>query len=127
MPLVCPACGHAALGVSAALELGSDARSDEITLQIAECSSCRFSGIAVYEESRRGGFDSESVDHRAYRAPPESVAALKERLAGCPRPRDPRCRCAAHKALGRRNAQGRWAGLRDYELGPPMPVRYRRD
>ena len=117
MTLVCPACGRAALRVAEGIEILRDSRSDEITLQVVECTSCEFQGIAVYEESRRGGLGDESVDHRAYHVPREQAAHLRETLASCPKPSDPRCQCAAHADLGSRDARGRWSGLQGFDLG----------
>jgi C4-type Zn-finger protein len=47
MPLVCPECSSASLNVTARLELPPDSRSDEITVQIVQCSQCGFSAAAV--------------------------------------------------------------------------------
>lgn len=62
------------------LELGPDHRSDERTLQTIECSNCSFKGIAVYEESRRGSFDSESWHHDGYRVPIEVFEEVKKAI-----------------------------------------------
>jgi hypothetical protein len=111
LALVCPDCAARSLTITSSLELPPDSRSDEITLQVVRCTRCRFSAIAVYEESRRGGFDSESVDHRGFRVSADDVQAIEKTISACPRPRDPRCKCAAHRALGGRDAGGRWNGL----------------
>jgi hypothetical protein len=126
MALVCPRCRDDTLVISASLELPGDCRSDEITVQVVDCAACGFEGLAVYEESRRGGFDSESVDHRAHAAAPEVVGSLRRQLAGCRQHANPRCRCAAHVALGEKNANGRWIGLQRYDLGPRMPIGFRK-
>ena len=61
MAFVCPECHTSeSLRITRSLELPPDSRSDEITLQIIRCSSCRFAGVAVYEESRRGRLDDET-------------------------------------------------------------------
>ena len=122
MPFTCPECLRSALAISLSLELPPDARSDEITVQVVSCAGCGFEGLAVYEESRRGGFDSEVVDHRGYRVPLEAVTAIRRKIARCPNRRNPRCRCATHTFLGKTNAHGRWVGLRDVELGPSFPM-----
>ncbi len=67
MPFQCPECSTKTLKITHKLELPPDSRSDEITLQIIECSGCGFGGIAVYEESRRGALDDDSFDHTGYR------------------------------------------------------------
>jgi hypothetical protein len=105
------------------MELPADSRSDEITLQVVSCAGCGFAGIAVYEESRRGSLDTESVDHRGYRATPEDVAAVRRTISKCNNPRNPRCKCAAHTKLGRTNSWGRWVGLQALDLGPRFDMR----
>jgi len=118
MPFQCPSCEQrGGLRIAQAIELPPDSRSDEIALQIVCCDRCDFAGIAVYQESRRGTLDSESFDHTGYRV---SVAALKQvraTISRCSKPRDPRCTCAAHRALGSRDRSGRWNGLAEIELG----------
>lgn len=123
MPFVCPECASKSLNVTASLELPPDSRSDEITLQVVRCAQCQFSAFAVYEESRRGRLDSESVDHRGFRVSAEDVRAIEETISACPRPRDRRCGCAAHRALGGKDAGGRWSGLRDRRGGTWFPIR----
>ena len=117
MPFLCPECGSMSLSIVQSIELPYDARSDEITLQVVECSGCRFSGIAVYEESRRGGLDSESVDHQGYRVSAEVLGTLKRTISRCPRPREPRCGCRTHATLGRRNELSRWDWLERTNVG----------
>ena len=78
MSFLCPECSSRSLNIILSLELPPDSRSDEITLQTVECSQCGFSGIAVYEESRRGALDSESVDHYSYRVGVDDLRALKK-------------------------------------------------
>jgi hypothetical protein len=116
MPFQCPECSRSSLKVAQRIELPPDSRSDEITLQIVTCSQCDFAAIAVYEESRRGALFDESVDHRAYRTTPADLKALRRAIRNCPKPRDPRCRCASHQRLGRQDASGRWDGLSDVHL-----------
>lgn len=74
----CPGCMKKDLKITHSMELGPDHRSDERSLQTIECSNCGFKGIAVYEESRRGAFDSESWHHDGYRVPIEVFEAVKE-------------------------------------------------
>ena len=55
MPYTCPQCSKDdSLIVTAMIELLPDEWSDEIEVEIVECSCCRFRGVAVDEESRRG-------------------------------------------------------------------------
>ena len=117
MPFQCPECSTAkSLRITSRLELPPDSRSDEITLQIVKCSRCAFAGIAVYQESRRGALDSESVDHTGYRVNAGDWKALQEVIKRCPTPSKWRCRCAAHRKLGRTDATGRWNALGDVAL-----------
>ncbi len=116
MPFLCPECSEPkSLGIALKIELPPDSRSDEITLQVVECYRCGFEGIAVYEESRRGALGSESFHHIGYRVSKEDLKALRRTIKACPRPTDWRCRCSAHRVLGRRDASGRWSGLDDID------------
>ena len=118
MPFTCPQCSTpSALSIVHRLELPSDSRSDEITLQIVECAQCGFAGIAVYEESRRGSLDSDSFDHTGYRVSARDLAVLRKAISQCSQPGNPRCSCAAHRTYGRRNVAARWSGLEDVSLG----------
>ena len=113
MPFQCPECSSSprSLKIEARIELPPDSRSDEIALQIVVCSRCHFSGIAVYEESRRGALDSESFTHVGYRVSAESVSKLRRMIRQCPAPKNPRCRCSVHQELGGKDPSGRWIGL----------------
>lgn len=122
MPFRCPQCGGSTLRITRRLELPPDSRSDEITLQVIRCSSCGFGGIAVYQESRRGGLDGESVDHSGYRVRPADLRALERQIRACPRPGDRRCSCSTHRTVGRRNEYGRWVGLDDLEWEERFPI-----
>jgi hypothetical protein len=123
MPFKCPQCSTpGSLAIVHRLELPPDSRSDEITLQIVQCSRCLFGGIAVYEESRRGALDSESFDHRGFRIDVASLSALKKAISQCPKPRNWRCKCATHRKLGRHDASGRWTGLDDVDIGQSFPM-----
>ena len=116
MSFLCPDCSTAGtLKIVSRLELPPDSRSDEITLQIVQCSRCGFEGIAVYEESRRGAMGGESVDHRGYYVSESDLQELKQQMKKCPSPRNARCACAVHRRLGGKDASGRWDGLADIE------------
>ena len=124
MPFTCPACSVSrSLTIDATLELPPDSRSDEIAVQLIHCSRCDFTGIAVYEESRRGSLDSESVDHYGYSVSAAELDDIRELIRFCPAPRKPRCNCAAHRQLGARNASGRWSGLREIRRRNSFPIR----
>ena len=118
----CPECGAAELRVIASLEVGADSRSDEITVQVAECGACGLLAAAVYEESRRGSLDSEAWDHDGYRMPADRAAELLRLVQSCPRPRDASCTCPAHTALGVTDETGRWAGLGAWGAGSRFPL-----
>jgi len=96
MPLQCPECEAAALRIKEALELGPDARSDEVSLQIVRCGACGLETVAVYEESRRGALDREQVNHTAYPATDDAMAEIARLIRSCTRPKDGACRCGAH-------------------------------
>ena len=109
-------CNTKSLNITLSLELPYDSRSDEITLQVVECRQCEFGALAVYEESRRGALDSDSFDHSGYRIAAKVLAAVRRLMQRCPRPKDPRCRCAAHRRLGSRDASARWKRLEGIEV-----------
>jgi C4-type Zn-finger protein len=111
---VCPACSRqGSLKIVRSIELPPDSRSDEITLQIVQCSDCGFAGIAVYEESRRGPLDSESFHHTGYHVSKSQLGDLRKAMRSCPQPGNARCQCRAHQTLGKTDASGRWGGLHD--------------
>lgn len=125
MSFRCPECAAPnSLTIVRSIELPPDSRSDEIALQIVECVGCGFAGIAVYQESRRGALGDESVDHTGYVVSSSDLKAVRDTMARCPNPRNRRCRCAAHRALGKRDPTGRWDGLADvrFQRGFPMEL-----
>ncbi len=111
MSFRCPACTTHTLAIILRLELPPDSRWDEITLQTLACTRCGFTGVAVYQESRRGALDREIVHHEGFRLAPAEQRRLERALRSCPRPNDRRCECFAHRAFGSTNASGRWTGL----------------
>lgn len=123
MSFTCPNClVGSALNITTSISLAPDSRSDDIMLQIVRCQRCNFRGAAIYEESRRGGFDSESWDHRGYRLAPEELAELDNLIKGCPAKKDQRCRCSSHRALTQKNEYGRWQApfATDWQRSFPM-------
>ena len=116
MPFLCPQCKLPQLNITAKIELSPDSRSDEIMLQIIKCYLCGFSGIAVYEESRRGSMDSESFTYYGYRVSPADLRALRELIKNCPDPKNRRCECFAHHTLNVKDISGRWNALADVHL-----------
>ncbi|MCP4537424.1 MAG: hypothetical protein GY832_09790 [Chloroflexi bacterium] len=124
MSFLCPECStHRSLQIKAKIELSPDSRSDEITLQIIECSRCRFAGIAVYEESRRGALDSDSFSHVGYRVSAKDLGMLKRTIEQCPEPNKRHCKCSAHQTLGGKDVGGRWNGLQKIEYGEIFELR----
>ncbi len=125
MPFLCPECSTSkSLRIGVRIELPPDSRSDEIALQIVECSHCGFAGIAVYEESRRGAMGDESFDHAGFRVSAADVKALRKLIKQCPDPRNKRCKCSVHRRLGRKDASGRWDGLSDIEREGRFNMRF---
>jgi hypothetical protein len=104
----CPECKTGGLSISLSIILPPDSRSDDIILQTVRCRRCNFRGVAIYEESRRGGFDSESWDHRGYRLDREALRDLERQIKACPDKKNKRCRCRSHRALSKMNEYGRW-------------------
>ncbi|HVG45555.1 MAG TPA: hypothetical protein VM890_12530 [Longimicrobium sp.] len=130
MPFACPECGSpGSLRITSSIELPPDSRSDEIALQLVACARCGFRAAAVYEESRRGGLDSEAVDHVGYRMTGEALDSLAARIGACPETRNRGCGCESHRRLGRTDDSGRWRGLEDsagwfpmvYTADPALP------
>jgi hypothetical protein len=113
IPFLCPQCKAGSLKIVSSIELAPDSRSDEISVQIIKCSHCGFNGLALYEASRRGALNRESVAHRGYYVNPAKLSALHRLIKQCPEPRNSRCLCEVHRAIGNVNAYGRWNGLKD--------------
>ncbi|MBN1873039.1 MAG: hypothetical protein JXA33_02340 [Anaerolineae bacterium] len=111
MTFICPQCKVGALRITASIELPPDSRSDEITLQIVNCACCKFNGIAVYEESRRGA--SDTFHHTGYGLSAQEIKSLHATIKQCPQPKNPDCTCTAHQKLGHKNSYGQWDLLDD--------------
>jgi hypothetical protein len=122
---ICPECStKGSLRIIQSLSLPPDSRSDDIILQIIECQKCDFRGAAIYEESRRGAFDSDSWEHLGFHVHKEQLDALSIVMAGCPDPGNTKCQCQVHYLLGKRKKNGRWrrpAGLIEQRTFP-MPL-----
>jgi hypothetical protein len=94
------------------MQLPPDARSDEITLQVLECSRCPFKGLGVYEESRRGALETVAWEHTGYLIGGDGVAQVAEAIRHCPDPFNSRCECSAHEKFTRPAGRRRsWNGL----------------
>lgn len=124
MSFTCPECLVSnVLSITDSISLAPDSRSDEIILQIVRCRYCNFRAAAIYEESRRGGFDSESWDHRGYRLVSEELAELDRSIKGCPAKTDQRCRCPSHRALTKKDEYGRWQAPFEIDWQRSFPMR----
>ena len=109
MSFQCPQCANLkTLRIINSIELAPDARSDEISLQVLRCRDCDYEGLAVYEESSRGAFGSESVDHYGYHADKKTIREIQSEINRCTKPRDARCNCRSHQKLNKRDVSGRW-------------------
>ena len=124
MAFICPVCGAGELRLVASLELPADSRSDEITVQAAECGACGLLAAAVYEESRRGRLDSEAWFHTGYLLGAEQARELLARIRSCPEPARSACTCPAHAELGATDETGRWLGLSRWGAGTAFPLRW---
>ena len=123
MPRGCGECKKTnVLQITQSLVLPPDIRSDDIILQVVKCASCGFRGLAVYEESRRGGMDSESWSHTAYHVSVDDLKTVAAAIRSCPSPKNPKCRCRTHRDLGRRGRGGRWNGLQNITLEDSFPI-----
>jgi hypothetical protein len=119
---VCPKCGAAALKIRVSLEFPPDGWSDEISLQAIRCEACRFPGVAVYEESRRG--DRERWHHYGYEMKPADYERFYGLLSRCPAPGNRRCSCEAHREYGEVE-NDTWVGLKRVPtVGKPFDMRF---
>jgi hypothetical protein len=107
MPFTCPECSRPDyLMVTAMIELPPDEWSDEIEVEIVECSGCKFRGVAVDEESRRGALDSECTRHVVYRVTEEEFESLRDAIKRCPDPANRGCKCPHHRSVAQALAWG---------------------
>jgi hypothetical protein len=126
MAFVCPNClTPQALNIDKSITLPPESRSDDILLQTVRCSQCGFRGAAVYEESRRGGMDSESWDHRGYHLSESDLKWLSALINRCPAKKNKKCLCQAHEELGQKNEYGRWIRPESFAWEESFPMRLR--
>ena len=111
MNLVCPRCLGVSMKMTSSIELPPDARSDEITVQTLKCSKCGFAGLGIYEESRRGRLEFESIEHSGYFMDDSTFASIDKMIRQCPKPKKSSCSCRIHRSLGCVNEFGRWNWL----------------
>ena len=110
MSMICPECGSNTLEITQSLDLPPDGRNDEIILQVVQCGACKFHGLAVYGESRRGALDSDSWEHEGYRVDEQNFQVVVNAIRQCPKPGDRRCQCSTHQSYGQ-PTENRWDGL----------------
>jgi len=124
MPFRCPQCKtRDSLDITAAIELPPDRQTEEIALQVICCSACTFRGLAVYEEARGSVIESESWKHIGYWVSPDAVDSVLRAIQACPEPRNARCACASHGALGKKDIKGIWSGLMEIRGGHTFLMR----
>lgn len=119
MSLTCPKCEapDRTLDIKERIELPPDSLYDEITIQVIKCTECDFSGVAVYEESRRGSLDDEVSNHYGYKVNNRNLKKLRRMIDQCPEPSNWDCNCGIHKDLGATNFRGRWSGIKKIKTG----------
>jgi hypothetical protein len=109
MFFVCPKClGKGTLEIIQSIHLPPDSRSDDVVVQVLACTQCKYRGGAIYEESRRGGLETESWEHLGYVVNKVQLDALAALIAGCDEPQNPACPCQVHVLLGAVDNNGRW-------------------
>ena len=115
MGLICPECRKNTLKIESQIMLPPDNRSDEISVQIIKCSSCSLEGVAIYEESRRGALNYESINHRGYYVSPNFFTELEKKILECPNPRNSSCLCKTHSQLKKKEKSGNWSWIHNLD------------
>ena len=124
MSLQCPDCkAEGSLEIRRALHLQKDPCENEVTLQVIECRACQFSGLAVFEEGRRGAGDTRVWKHTGYRLSEADLMEVRELIFACPKPLDPSCDCLSHKQFSVCNDRGEWVGLDCFDTVGSFPIR----
>lgn len=124
MSFRCPQCLTLdGLEIKASIELPPDRRSQEISLQVLGCKACKFTGLAVYEEARGSFVGAESFTHIGYWVSPDAVESVICAIRMCPQPSNRGCDCPAHTALGQKDLDGLWRGLREMDRGHTFLMR----
>ena len=63
----CPACKSVdSLEITYTADAPADTDFDEVALQLIQCKQCGRKGLALYQESRRGQLNNESIIHTGY-------------------------------------------------------------
>jgi len=91
---ICPDCKTKSLVILKSIELGTDSRSDEYSLQAIKCKNCGMVGVAIYEESDRGA--EETWDHAGYRMEKVDFKVFLKQLSQCNTPTNIKCTCPGH-------------------------------
>jgi hypothetical protein len=113
MGLICPKCSDTNMKITSQIQLPPDSRSDEVSVQILKCKKCNFEGLAVYEESRRGSLNDESIHHRGYKVSKTLLKEAKEKITHCPTPKNSKCKCSTYIQLKKKNNLGRTMFIND--------------
>jgi predicted RNA-binding Zn-ribbon protein involved in translation (DUF1610 family) len=111
MSFKCPKCLGASMKITSSIELPPDNRSDEITLQTLKCTKCGFTGLGIYEETRRDNLDKESIHHHGIYIDNLIYKSIKKSIRQCPKPKESDCHCKTHNTLNQVNKFGRWNWL----------------
>ena len=124
MSFRCPQCKTlTSLDITSRIELPPDSRSEEITLQVVECTACGFGGLAVYEEPRHGFLEADDWAHIGYWVSKDAVESVKSAIRSCPNPYDSHCACTVHSSLSQKDVHGVWKGLLEMERGHTFLMR----
>ena len=106
MPYTCPQCSKDdSLIVTAMIELLPDEWSDEIEVEIVECSCCRFRGVAVDEESRRVPWIGVHPPRGLPRGG-RGIRGVERRDQTLPDPANRGCTCPSHRSVAQALAWG---------------------
>lgn len=124
MAFRCPQCNtRDSLQIALSIDLPPDRMSEELSLQVVACHVCNFRALAVYDVARGDCPESETWKHIGYRVSPDAVESVSVGIRSCPEPRNPRCTCAAHTSLGKKDLRGAWSGLLEMERGHTFAMR----
>lgn len=102
MDFKCPSCEGNSLKIDMSLELAAG-DVDETSVQTVKCETCQFRGIAVYRESRRGSFDSDSFWHVGFEVSDGDLEFVLSGLRLCPDRANKHCQCQTHLAWAKRH------------------------
>jgi hypothetical protein len=123
MPFECPRCNDLqSMEIVTSIQLPKGRCMNEITLQIVECGLCKFSGLAVYEEGRRGAVDTRAWRHTGYQLEISELRIIKKVIMACPNRMNPSCECPAHLIFGACDAHGEWLGLENIDPRGRFPM-----